>query len=102
MRLNILNFGPEPTAVAEANAKQAFVDILDIDVIKPLATFKVNETRSHLGMHLSDNRRPGRKPQMRQESELREISRNPPRSMLIMQRKISKLQAAYFKKYYPR
>jgi hypothetical protein len=43
MGLNILNLGPEPTAVAEANAKQAFVDILDIDVIRPLATFKVNE-----------------------------------------------------------
>jgi hypothetical protein len=38
-----LNFDPEPTAVAEANAQQEFVDILDTDVIKPLATFKVNE-----------------------------------------------------------
>jgi hypothetical protein len=34
---------PEPTAIAEADAKQAFMDILDVDVIKPLATFKVNE-----------------------------------------------------------
>jgi hypothetical protein len=42
-RLNILNIEPEPMAVAEANAKQAFVDILDGDVIKPLAAFKVNE-----------------------------------------------------------
>jgi hypothetical protein len=38
------NIDPEPTAVTEANAKQAFVDILDIGVIEPLAAFKVNET----------------------------------------------------------
>jgi hypothetical protein len=44
MRLNILNFFPEPTAVAEANAKQALLDTLDIGIIQPLATFKVNET----------------------------------------------------------
>jgi hypothetical protein len=43
MRLNILNFGPESTAVAEASAKQAFVDILDNGIIKPLTTFMVNE-----------------------------------------------------------
>jgi hypothetical protein len=43
MCLNILNFGLEPTPVAEANARRAFLDILDIDVIKPLATFYVNE-----------------------------------------------------------
>jgi hypothetical protein len=86
MRLNILNFGPEPTVVAEANAQQAFVDILSVDIIKPLATFKVNEQESHLGMHLSDNRQPGRKPQIRQESELRRISRCPPRCLLIMLR----------------
>jgi hypothetical protein len=43
MCLNILNFGLEPTPIAEANARQAFLDILDIDVVKPLATFYVNE-----------------------------------------------------------
>jgi hypothetical protein len=75
---------PEPTAVAEANAQQTFVDILDTGVITPLATFQVNE--SHLGMHLSDNRRPGRKSQIGQERELRGISRYPPRRMLIMLR----------------
>jgi hypothetical protein len=37
-----LNFDPEPTAVAEANAQQEFVDILDTSIIKPLATFKVS------------------------------------------------------------
>jgi hypothetical protein len=44
MHLGIINCGPGPTAFAEANAKQAFVDILDTSVITPLATFKVNET----------------------------------------------------------
>jgi hypothetical protein len=40
-RLHILKCGREPTAVAEANTKQAFVDILDNDVIEPLTTLKV-------------------------------------------------------------
>jgi hypothetical protein len=86
MRLDILNCQccPEPMAVAEANAQQAFVDVLDTGVISPLATFKVNE--SLLGVHLSDNRRTGRKPQRGQERELKETSRYPLRSMLIMLR----------------
>ncbi len=42
MRLHILNCGLEPTAVAEANTQQAFVDILDNDVIKPLTTLKAS------------------------------------------------------------
>jgi len=32
-----------PTAVAEANTQQAFVDILDNDVIKPLANLKASQ-----------------------------------------------------------
>ena len=32
-----------PTGIAEANTQQAFVDILDNDVIKPLAIFKVSK-----------------------------------------------------------
>ena len=43
MRLHILHCGLEPTGVAEANTQQAFVDILDEDVIKPLVAFKVSE-----------------------------------------------------------
>ena len=43
MRLDFLNCGLELTAFAVADTQQAFVDILDIDVIEPLATFKVNE-----------------------------------------------------------
>jgi hypothetical protein len=34
---------PKAHPFAEADAQQAFVDILDIDVIKPLATLKVIE-----------------------------------------------------------
>jgi hypothetical protein len=44
MCLGILNCGPGPIAFAEANAQQAFVDILDTGVIAPLTTLKVNET----------------------------------------------------------
>ena len=43
MHLDILNCGLEPTAFAEADAQQAFVDILDVSVIEPLAAFEVNE-----------------------------------------------------------
>ena len=32
-----------PTGIAEVNTQQAFVDILDKDVIEPLATFKVSK-----------------------------------------------------------
>ena len=42
MNLRILNCGLVLTAVAEAKAQQAFVDILDNDVIKPLGTLKVS------------------------------------------------------------
>ena len=42
MHLHILDRVLEPTGVAEANTQQAFVDILDNDVIKPLKTLKVS------------------------------------------------------------
>ena len=41
--MDFLNCGLELTAFAVADTQQAFVDILDIDVIKPLATLKVIE-----------------------------------------------------------
>jgi hypothetical protein len=41
--LHILRCGLEPTRVVEANTQQAFVDILDNDVIKPLRTLKVSQ-----------------------------------------------------------
>jgi len=43
MHLHILNCGPEPTAVAAANTQQAFLDILDNNVIKPLGTLKASQ-----------------------------------------------------------
>jgi hypothetical protein len=42
MYLYILNCSPEPTVVTEANIQQAFVNILDYDVIDPLRTLKVS------------------------------------------------------------
>jgi hypothetical protein len=87
MCLHGLSFSLRPTDTAEANTQQAFVDILDNDVIKPLVTFKVSEYDlvwaeiSVLIIGRSD-----RKLKMRQESGLREISSIPPRSMPIIQR----------------
>ena len=42
-RLHILKFSREPTAIAEADTQQTFVDILDKDVIEPLAALKVSQ-----------------------------------------------------------
>ena len=41
MHLYILTCGLEPTAIAEAHTRRAFVDILDNDVIQPLVRLKV-------------------------------------------------------------
>jgi len=76
-----------PTAIAEANAQQAFVDILDNDVIEPLSELKVSQ--EHLvreGIPVLIRGRFGRKRKMRQESGLKKISINLPRNMPIMQR----------------
>jgi len=64
----------------EAITKQAFVDILDNDVIKPLATFKKtnDETRKRIEKDLKNK-------------EYTDYAEN----------RISKLQEAYFKKYHP-
>lgn len=45
MRLHSLDRVLELTGVPEANTQQAFVDILDNDVIKPLETLKVSQPR---------------------------------------------------------
>ena len=45
MNLHILNCGLGSIAAAEANTQQAFVDILDNDVIRPLTTFKASQER---------------------------------------------------------
>ena len=38
-----LTCGPDFTGIAEANTQQAFMDILDKDVIEPLTTLKVGK-----------------------------------------------------------
>ena len=42
MRLHILNSDLGLTGFAEVNTQQAFVDVLDNDVIKPLTALKVS------------------------------------------------------------
>ena len=43
MRLYILNGDLEPTGFTEVDTQQAFVDILENDVIKPLMKMKVGQ-----------------------------------------------------------
>jgi len=87
MRSYILYCGLEPTAVAVANTQQAFVDVLDNDVIKPLATLKVSQehlVQAGVPVLIIGPSRRNRK--VGQESGLRAISKDPPQSMLTMQR----------------
>ncbi|KAN0140303.1 hypothetical protein V8E53_002199 [Lactarius tabidus] len=67
----------------EASAKQAFVDILDNGIIKPLTTFmeKTND-------------------KIKQIEE--DLKKSAAEYADHAEKKISRLQAAYFKKYYPR
>ncbi|KAN0140285.1 hypothetical protein V8E53_002181 [Lactarius tabidus] len=73
-------------AFAEANAKQAFVDILDTDVITPLATFKTarKETKDAIRERIDGD-----------------LKKSAAEYADHAEKKISRLQAAYFKKYYP-
>jgi hypothetical protein len=43
-QLHILDRALEPISVSEASTQQAFVDILDNDVIKPLKLLKVSQS----------------------------------------------------------
>ena len=43
-----LTCGPDFTGIAEANTQQAFMDILDKDVIEPLTTLKVRLDRVYV------------------------------------------------------
>ncbi|KAH9049291.1 hypothetical protein EDB83DRAFT_2522836 [Lactarius deliciosus] len=81
-RFHILNFYPEPTAAAEADTQQAFVDMLDNDIIKPLTTLKKtkDETRKQIEEDLKES-----------AAQYANYAENT----------ISKLQQAYLKKYYP-
>ncbi|KAH9044598.1 hypothetical protein EDB85DRAFT_471359 [Lactarius pseudohatsudake] len=67
----------------EANTQQAFVDILDNDVIKPLTTLKETEDQTR----------------KRIEEDLNKSAAN---YADYAENTISKLQQAYFKKYHPR
>ncbi|KAH8997410.1 hypothetical protein EDB92DRAFT_1420868 [Lactarius akahatsu] len=67
----------------EANTQQAFVDILDNDVIKPLTTLKETEDQTR----------------KRIEEDLNKSVAN---YADYAENTISKLQQAYFKKYHPR
>jgi hypothetical protein len=89
--MRTLNFSLGPTAIAEANTQQAFVDILDNSVIKPLAIFKASEyDLVWAGISVLIIGRSDRKRKMRQEVALGKISRIPPRGMPIMQRTVSR------------
>ncbi|KAI9429823.1 Rho GTPase activation protein [Lactarius indigo] len=66
----------------EANTQQSFVDILDKDVIKPLTTLKESKDRTR----------------NRIEEDLKRSAKNYADHA---ENKVSKLQQAYLKKYYP-
>ena len=81
--MHILNYGLELRSIAEANIQQAFVDILDNDVIKPLVSLKASQVLlvrvDNLTIGLS-----GRKRKIRQGSEYRKISTDLLRPTPIM------------------
>ena len=103
MGFHILNCGPEPIAVAEANIQQAFVDILNNEVIRPLVSLEVSQG---LLVHMapcSDNRtvRKGKGVQTRKQIE-EDLNRSAASYADYAENAISKLQQEYFKKYHPR
>ncbi|KAH8986341.1 hypothetical protein EDB92DRAFT_2116474 [Lactarius akahatsu] len=75
----------------EANAQQAFVDVLDNDVIKPLVTLKASQ--ECLVQEMQDETR------TRIEEDLQKSAAQYANHA---ENKISKLQQAYLKKYFPR
>ena len=75
------------TTMAEANIQQAFADILDNDVIKPLAMLKASEDLFvWVEISVLTIGSPKRKRKTRQESELRKILRILLRNMPTMRR----------------
>ena len=82
MHLHILNYGLELRSIGEANIQQAFVDILDNDVINPLVSLKASQGLFVHGQPY--NGAIGRKREIRRESELRKISTDLLRTMPIM------------------
>jgi hypothetical protein len=94
MQLHILNYDVELRSNAEANIQQAFVDILDNDVIKPLVSSKASwgllVRADNLIMGPS-----GRKRKMRQGNGLRKISTDLLRTMPNMQRTQSRCSSRH-------
>ena len=102
--MHILNCGLEPTAVAEANTQQAFVDILDNDVIKPLKNVegKLGTSRSG-GQPCSDNGIIRKETEDRTRKRIEEdLNKSAANYADYAENTIAKLQQAYFKKYHPR
>ena len=64
MRLYTLTCGLELTGIAEANTKQAFIDILDRDVIGSFTKLKVRQI-SRFCMGTPNDGRPGRNSELR-------------------------------------
>ena len=93
--MHILNYDVELRSIAESNIQQAFVDILDNEVIKPLASLKASRgllvRANNLIIGLS-----GRK---RIEEDLKRSAAN---YADFAENSILVLQQAYFKKYHPR
>ena len=85
--LHFLHFHSRLTTEAEANAQQAFVDILDNDVIKPLVLLKASEEPFILAeITLLTTGSPNRKRKTGKGSESGKISRFLPRNMQTMRR----------------
>ncbi|KAF8265551.1 hypothetical protein EI94DRAFT_1831140 [Lactarius quietus] len=87
MRLHMLNCDREPTGVAVANTQQEFVDILDNDVINPLATFK--------------SIRKEKKDESRKRTE-EDLKKSATDYVDQAEHIVSGLQEAYFRKYHSR
>ncbi|KAH9007771.1 hypothetical protein EDB83DRAFT_696401 [Lactarius deliciosus] len=86
----------------EANAQQAFVDVLDNDVIKPLVTLKASQ-ECLVGRHpCSDNRTIWKEMQDEIRTRIEEdLKKYAAQYVNHAENKISKLQQAYLKKYFP-
>ncbi|KAH9017672.1 hypothetical protein EDB85DRAFT_2015103, partial [Lactarius pseudohatsudake] len=102
MHLHTLNCGLRLTAVAEASTQQAFVDIVDNDVIKPLRTLKVSQ--KHLvrkGVPVLTIRS---WKETRDETRKRieeDLKGTAAKYADYAENTISKLQRAYLKEYHP-
>ena len=89
-----LNGGLELTGIAEADTRQAFMDILDKDVIEPLTGMKVRQDRAFY-VGIPNKGRSGRKAELKQERRWTIVSQQPPRTMLILRRTQSRISSRH-------